>query len=836
MKGRPMSEIRKRIELWFESLGGWLYAHWLVTLVVLAVLIGSLASQLPKITFDTSSEGFLHEQDPTLLRYNDFRRQFGRDEFIIIAVEPPQVFDLGFLARLKQLHEDLEAEVPHVYEITSLINARNTRGEGDRLVVDDLLEEWPQTEADLAAVRERVMSNPLYINRLISEDGRVTTVVIQTDSYSSLGAGGDEDALEGFDDAGGSADDSPVDDALSGFDDQGGGTPEEQPEFLTDQENSETLTAVRDILARSQGPDFKLDLAGSPVVTDAIKRSMVKDMRRFIATAVLTVAVCLFIMFRRVSGVILPLLAVALAVASTMGLMALFGRSVKLPTVTLPSFILAVGVGAAVHILAMFYRELERTGDKREAIIYALGHSGLAVVMTSLTTAAGLSSFAAAEVAPIADLGIFASVGVMLALVYTVILIPSCLAFIPVKARGNPAEPRPASNGGDRLLTAIAAFSSRHNKAILAATVILIAVSIVGALRLHFTHDLLVWFPQDMDVRTATKKIDHELKGTVALEILVDTGRVNGLYDVEILNSLDRLGQEMEKWRRGPVFIGKASSIADMLKEIHRALNENRPDFYAIPQDPALIPQEFLLFENSGSDDLEDVTDSQFQTARLSLKVPWLDALLYKDLLDHTAERFDAEFAGRAEVTQTGLMTLFGRTVFAAMHTMAKSYVTAGLVITVMMILLIGSIRIGLLSMVPNVLPVCLTLGLMGWFDFPLDMFTMLIGSVAIGLAVDDTVHFMHNYRRYYYETNDPDQAVRLTLTTTGRAMLVTSVVLTLGFFIFMFATMNNLFYFGLLTGITIITALLADYLVAPAMMTLIHRRQSKETREVSHA
>ncbi len=175
----------------------------------------------------------------------------------------------------------------------------------------------------------------------------------------------------------------------------------------------------------------------------------------------------------------------------------------------------------------------------------------------------------------------------------------------------------------------------------------------------------------------------------------------------------------------------------------------------------------------------------------------------------------------------TGLISLLGRTLHAAMVSAAKSYLIAGIVITFMMILLIGDFRMGLLAMIPNLMPIFLTLGIMGAAGIPMDMFTMLIGSIAIGLAVDDTVHFMHNFRRYYDETADAREAVRRTLLTTGRALLVTSIVLSLGFLIFMFSSMNNLFNFGLLTGFTIVMALLADFLLAPALMTLLTARRA---------
>ena len=591
--------------------------------------------------------------------------------------------------------------------------------------------------------------------------------------------------------------------------------------MLTDAENTEVVRAVQRVVERYQADDFKLFIAGSPVITDVIKRSMMRDMSVFVRLVILTIGFALLVMFRRLSGVIYPLIVVTMALLCTLGLMAIFGVPIKTPTTVLPSFILAVGVGASVHLLSMYYQGVNQNGDRQAAIREALGHSGLPIVMTGLTTAAGLLSFAAAEVAPVADLGIFSSIGVLLALIFTLLLLPALLAITPVRPNKKAGKSNSLEKG-TAFFNQVADFSTSHPKAITLLTVLIIAVSLLGAFRLHFTHDVLVWLPEKLPIRVGTTVIDREMNGSVTMDVIVDTGRENGLYDLKILDGLDRLGKRVEGMSDQRWSVGKVTSVTDMLKEIHQALNGNRSAFYAIPRNPELIPQEFLLFENSGSDDLEDVVDSRFSQARFTIKGPWTDSVVYAGLVGKIDTMFKNEFQGQADITVTGLTVLMAKTVSAAIKTMAQSYAVAGLVITVMMILLIGSIRVGLVSMIPNLLPICLTLGLMGWLDLPLDLFTMLIGSIAIGLAVDDTVHFMHNFRRYHYETGDTRQSVRMTLNTSGRAMLVTSLVLSLGFFIFLMASMNNLFYFGLLTGITIIAALVADFIVSPALMSLM--------------
>ncbi|MBT8328661.1 MAG: MMPL family transporter, partial [Desulfofustis sp.] len=449
-------------------------------------------------------------------------------------------------------------------------------------------------------------------------------------------------------------------------------------------------------------------------------------------------------------------------------------------------------------------------------------------VMTSLTTAAGLASFSFAGVAPIADLGIFASIGVLFSLWYTLTMLPALLASIPLKEKDPELAQR--RNRVDRLLEFLADYSIDHYRKVLIISASLLVVAIYGAVQVRFSHQVLNWLPEDLGVRVSTEVIDRELKGSVVLEVLLDTGVENGLYDRDTLLAIDRLTEDMERDFAGEqVFVGKSIAVTTILKEIHQALYGNNPDFYKVPDNEKLIPQEFLLFENSGSDDLQDVVDSRFQIARITLKVPWQDALLYRGFINETLERFEAEFSDKSlaggepmQVTVTGIMAIFGRIISAAIYSTAQSYIIALVIITLLMIVLIGNLKLGFISMIPNLTPILCIVGFMGLASIQFDMFTMLIAPIAVGLAVDDTIHFMYNFKKYFEQTGDVREAVHQTLQTAGRAMLTTSVVLSIGFFIFTLASMNNLFYFGLLTGIAILLALGADLILAPALMALV--------------
>ena len=181
-----MSALRAKIEGYFEELGHILFRHRIKTLVAVSLFTAFLVAQLPNITVDTSSEGMLHKDDPVRVHYNEFRDQFGRDEIVIIAINPPDVFSVDFLNKLKSFHEDLENEIPYVREVRSLMNARHTRAEGDVLYVDDLLQDWPERQVDLEKLKEQVLKNPVNLNNIISVDGKFVAVIVETDAVIAV--------------------------------------------------------------------------------------------------------------------------------------------------------------------------------------------------------------------------------------------------------------------------------------------------------------------------------------------------------------------------------------------------------------------------------------------------------------------------------------------------------------------------------------------------------------------------------------------------------------------------------------------------------------------------
>lgn len=802
---RGTVSIKEKIESGFEAWGAYVYRlRWLV-LALSLLLTGAIASNLPQLVIDNATESFLQEDDPQSIRYTAFRHQFGLDSQIVIALEPPEIFDLQFLEKLRELHLEIEETLPYVDEVTSIVNARNTRGEGDTLIVEDLMENWPKNEADLEALRQRVFANPLYEDQIISRDRLLTMITVQPVTYTQRGA-------------------------TLGLDESFGEEAEESGEllFLDRKEKDAMVLALDKVLPRYISEDFIIHISGGPIVGQRLTSMLREDVKAYLVGCTLAIFALLMFLFWRLSALFLTAIVMICTVLSTFGLMVGIGIPFSISLQMVPVFVMCICVCNVVHVLVLVYQRWADDGSKEEALVFAFGHSGLAIVMTSVTTAAGMLSFTTADLAPITHLGVVSAIGVLFSLIYSFTLLPALLAILPLR-RMRSSTVGQSGNRLTQVLVWIGDVATSRPKSVLAFWFLLFAVSAAGLPQVRFYHLPMDWFPEELPVRIAAERLDKALGGTRTIEIVVDTGKENGLHDPEILARIERSMEFGESLVQDDLFVGKAVSIVDVIKETNQALNGNDPAYYVVPEERALIAQELLLFENSGTDDLEKLTDSQFQLARITMRVPRTNAVNYPPFLEALDAGLTENLGEDISFHITGMAAILSSIFLAMLTSMAKSYAFALIVITPLMILLIGNVRIGLVSMIPNLLPVIMTLGIMGWLDIRLDTSTMVIGSILIGLAVDDTIHFLHRFHRYFQEGADTPLAVRKTLHTTGAALFFTSLVLGSGFLtIGTMGTMNNSVIFGYVTAMGIGIAFMADVFLAPALMMLVMKKSHR--------
>lgn len=802
--------FRDRLEDRLGDCAAFVLRHRVVVIGASLLATAVLALGVWALEIETSFEGYLPETNARQQEYREFRALFGAGERIVILLEPSDVFDPAFLVELRRLHELLEERLPFVDRVTSLVNARELTGAEDVLEARGLLDDWPSKPADLARVRATALANPLYLNTILDRDARATSIVIGLEGAQAASGAGRDDAaaLGGFDEA-----EPRGDDALRG-------------DLLSTAQTDELVRALEAVLAEATPSGTDVHVAGTPLLSHRLGVMLTRDVVTFFTVSFVLSGVILFLLFRTLWGTLLPLLVVGLSVVGTLGFMGLVGIPLTAVTEILPSLLVAIGVGDAVHIQAMFSKRREEGDSSRDAIRWSMAHSGLAVILTSLTTGASMAAFRSASLQPIMDLGAVAPFGVGLALLYSLTLLPALLSFVPDPSDVPDRRRTKVASRLDAVLAAMGRTGTGHPRAVLAVCALVAGVAAIGASSLRFSQEDLKWLPEDDSIRLAVERLNVVMEGAEPFELMIETTGPADFREPELLAALDALQRELDRLEIDGVSVAQSISLVDVLKETHAALTDGDIERTELPETRELASQELLLFESAAPDDLAELSDESRSIVRVMTTVPFVDALHYPRFARAVTAMADEIFAradpgGSIRITATGMVTLGGETFEMLFVSMARSYAIAFGAIIALMFMLIGHLRLGVLSIIPNLLPILLVLGWMGYAGAPIDVSSMLVGGILIGVVVDDTIHFVHNFSRYRGASGCSLDAIRQTLATTGRAMLVTSIVLGVGFFSATQAWLQNVSDFGLYCGIGVILAFLADVIVLPALVAV---------------
>jgi hypothetical protein len=495
---------------------------------------------------------------------------------------------------------------------------------------------------------------------------------------------------------------------------------------------------------------------------------------------------------------------------------ALVGWKLDMMFGSVPNILVTVGVAEAVHILVEFRMLFGRLGDRREAIVGALYLVGAPCLLTSMTTAVGFLALQVSPIVAISHMAVYTAVGVALAFALTMTLLPALLSF----GRRTP-RPRPAgsAHGGAWLtsrLAAVAAWNVRNRRGVLVAFTAISIFSVLGITRLRVDSNWLDDFSDRVPLKGATSRIDEVMGGMSNLVYVLDTGREDGIRDPEVLRGIERLQREAE---RHDFLVRKAYSIVDIVKDLNQSFHDGDPAFYAIPDDRELVSQLLLLYETSGGDEVEEWATTDFSRANLELRL----RIAPISHTDEFVKELDGYLADHpipgVEVQLTGIGALWLELLDYIVSSQIESFLYAFALIGAMMCFIFGSFKTGLLSMIPNLWPILLTLGAMGWLGIPLDYNKVMIASVAMGIAVDDTIHFISRYHHEFSVSGSYSEALTAAMTDVGHAVFVTSLVLVLGFLVNLFSVLDASAQSGVLLATTIATALIADLLLTPALV-----------------
>ncbi len=722
------------------------------------------------LRFNNSNENFYPPGDQTLAYYDEFKERFGSDEFVYILFSADDMLSPGTWKLIGEISEELGDEVPFVREVTSLPSLEMLDAHGDELTVSELMEPFPETREEISALQAKVLRRPLYADQILSRDGRFSAIVV------------DMEIIEGEDD----------------------------PRKLIAPKVREILGRYRDRLG------LEFHAVGIPIIDYDMDVTTANEVVWFGSLSILFALLLIGWLFRSFSAFLVTCSVVVCSIVWVFGLMAMRGQDLSLVSVIIPSLLVAVGLGDAVHLISEFRLVRQRIPDLDEALVETVKLVGWPCLLTSVTTSAGLISFRWAPVMPVQQLGVLCCFGVGMAFILTFTLGLSILALWP------PAPPLGHHNQiAVGLLGGINRINERLPRLILGICGIVVVASYLGVTRIRVETSFLEQFELDSPIRRDYTAVNENMGGPLSVEIIVGPKQGNASEEpalsLPLLRAVERFQESISKHR----FARGTTSLVDIIKELNRTLMGGSEDGYRLPERQEAIPQYLLLYEISGGDALDRLLDFSRRHLRISVRAVNLGSrhgLEFKEFLDREAAKFLEPYA---TVEVTGTIPLFLRLADLITTSQIRSLALAFVLISIMMIVVFGSLKMGLVSLLPNLLPVFVTLGYMGWSDTPLDLGTVLIACVAIGVAVDDTIHFFSRFQLEFLETGNYREAINLSILHVGRAMFFTSLLLTISFGTLGWSEMGSVANFGILTSFTVVTALVADYFLAPQLLVL---------------
>jgi predicted RND superfamily exporter protein len=574
--------------------------------------------------------------------------------------------------------------------------------------------------------------------------------------------------------------------------------------------------ALRVILDRHQHNAIRVTATGMPMLDFEIDKVTEREGMRFGLIALTVSVVLMTILFRSFTGVAAPFLVIASTLVILYGIMGWIGFPLTLVSIVVPTLILVISISYSVHVINHLNRAFRHTGSRAEAIRYAFFHSGWPCFVTAATTAVGFASFLLVPIQPVKEMGILCAAGALLTYVLVMVLVPILFSF------GRDRDPRAETVTGsrghmDRWMVRWSDLVTRKPALLGLACLALLAFCIFYTLKIRVESDLLKILGDRVEFVRDSRHIMESMGGLYSYEVAVELPEEGMARDPDVLGGMDALADTIDGWDSTVV----TTSLVDIVKDIHMSMNRNRPEFHRIPPSRDLVAQYLLLYEMSGGEELQDWTDYAYRNLRMSVQVRSTSTALEERFREVRELGMDLLPPG-TRIRIVGEAPLMVRMVTLLSRGQVRSVLAAFGVITLMMIFLLGSVRVGLLSMIPNTFPILLIGAIMGAAGIQLDMVTVMVMPMIIGIAVDDTVHYIFHFQQEFGRTGRYREANRKTFINVGPAILFTSIILSLGFMTFGLSEMRSMVSMALLASVGILSALAADLLLTPALFVFL--------------
>ena len=753
--------------------------------VVLCLLIlGASLPLLPRLWLTIDYKIYFEPDDPQLRAMEEMERTFIEDNTLVVMVAPEQgeVFQPRVLSLIDRLTE-AGWQIPHALRVDSLTNYSYSRASGDEVEIFPLFENPDSlTVEDIRQRRQWALEDPALVGSLLSDDGRVAAVVVTV-----------------------SIPDNPV------------------------REVPEIATAMRGVLQDLQqtAPDVRLFLNGTVMADQSFADAIAQDSQWLTPLSYLIIFGLIALLLRSPLAMLMTAVVIVAAVLVAFGAKALFNPAINTVTVLAPSVIMIVSVADAMHLFASYFQRQREGEPVQAALRHALDINWQPVILTSLTTAVGFLSLNFSKSPPLRDMGNTVAVGTLAAMFFSLVLLPALIRLRPVRA------PRPwlwLARIADRVAGGVV----RYPGSVIGISLLVGGVLLAGLPRNALNEVYVEYFDKTFAFRQANDFMNEHLRGPHRLSFVLDSGRENGVFDPEFLRKVEEFAAFLEAQPE----VTDVDRYTLILKRLNRNMHGDDPAAWTLPRSREEAAQYTLLYEMSlpFGQSLTQYLDIRRQKTRVTAAVQLTSSAVILDL-DARAQAWLATHLPESVVPAVSLDTMFSHIAQDNIPAMVEGTVLALVLISGLIMVATRSLSIGLISLLPNLLPMAMAFGLWGFLYGRIGLTESTIASLTMGLIVDDTVHMLTKYLRARRDLGlSAAEAVRYALGTVGEAVIMTSVVFSAGFGVLALSHFTGNSHLGALTAITIVLALLADLFLLPALLVKFDRLNFQPAEAAGHS
>jgi hypothetical protein len=746
-----------------DRFAGRIVGHPRLVLFIVGLITAVFAAGLLRLRIDSSAGTLVDRESPAWAYYEEVRATFGSDETDVVALVVDDVFNARTLAKIDALTTRL-LRLDGVADVDSLATSRNLAatpdGEIDRSPV---MATVPTEPADIERLRATVHANPLLYGTLVSEGDGAAAIFITYDEMP------DQEMV------------------ASGIHDR-----------------------VTELLSEFEGPEQVL-FSGVPRLKVEASELILDDILVLGPLSFVVVSVVLFLAFRSWRGTLLPAITTGAGTIWTIGLMGYMDSSINIITLSLPTFLLAIGNAYSTHIVARHHDELRLDGDPVGAARRTIAQIGTPVLVTALTTVLGFGALLAYHIEAIRNLGIFAVFGISSLFLLALTLTPALLSLMPAP------PPSPGTSRVDawleRSLEGIGRFSIDHRAAVGAGALVIIALFAWGARSVEVETTYLTYFPKDDPVRRSVEAVNEHLGlGDAAFFVAIDGPETDSITQLSTLHRIAALQDYIERMPQ----VKSTASIVDYVKLLHRTLHDNDPAYYGLPDTDAAVSQYMLLLD---PETLGDVLSGDSSRAVILVRSNIHVSRTMNEVVGRIEQFAAGMFPPPFAVQATGTRVVLDRTADDLASGQVGSLVAAMAIVFVVLTLQFLSPRFGLVAMGPNLVPIVIFFGVLGWSHTPLGMATAMIASVALGIGVDEAVHLLADFNHHVRKTADQRGAVLAALRGVGPPLIYNTASLMFGMLTLLASNFVPLQQFGLFTALNVVLSLLTDLILLPAIL-----------------